>query len=169
MRTELQRLVRAERPPIVAALAAAAAEGDRSENAEYQYRKKQLRELDRRIGYLDRRLPVLRIVEPSSRRDAVFFGVPFELTRRPTTALNPADGQDSASPEKPLPALTPALESLWLTIVGPDEADAATGRISVDAPLAKAVLGKALGALIDVQLPDRTDGYAVSRIGARDP
>src|SRR5688500_18788159 len=80
LKAELDDLWRVKRPEVVKALAAAAAEGDRSENAEYTYRKKQLGEIDRRVRYLSKRLPALRVVEePPSDREAVFFGAIVEV------------------------------------------------------------------------------------------
>ncbi|MDQ8049630.1 transcription elongation factor GreB, partial [Luteibacter sp.] len=80
LKAELDHLWHTVRPEVVKALAAAAAEGDRSENAEYTYRKKQLGEIDRRARYLSKRIPVLKVVEAApSQRDAVFFGATMEL------------------------------------------------------------------------------------------
>ena len=104
LKAELDELWRVRRPEVVKALAAAAAEGDRSENAEYTYRKKQLAEIDRRVRYLSKRVPALRIVdEPPSDREAVFFGAWVELERLD-------DGATSR-----------------YRIVGPDETDAGNG------------------------------------------
>lgn len=105
------------RRDVVAALAAAAAEGDRSENAEYIYRKKELAGLDRRIRYLQKRLPALTIVREQPKGDAIYFGATVEVR-----------------------------DELGVTcsyrIVGPDETNAKTFAISLDSPLAKALLGK---------------------------
>ena len=80
LKAELDDLWRVRRPEVVKALAAAAAEGDRSENAEYTYRKKQLGEIDRRVRYLSKRLEVLRVVDTApSDPEAVFFGATVEL------------------------------------------------------------------------------------------
>jgi transcription elongation factor GreB len=101
LKAELDDLWRVRRPEVVKALAAAAAEGDRSENAEYTYRKKQLGEIDRRVRYLSKRLEALRVVEAApSDRDSVFFGAEVTLE-------NIDDGQQVA-----------------YRIVGPDETDA---------------------------------------------
>ena len=105
------------RRDVVKALAAAAAEGDRSENAEYIYRKKELGGLDYRIRYLQKRLPDLNVVREAPNTDAIYFGA--------TVELNDASG-----------------ESKTYRIVGPDEADAKTSSISIDSPLARALLGK---------------------------
>ena len=83
LKDELDELWRLRRPEVVRALAAAAAEGDRSENAEYTYRKKQLGEIDRRVRYLSRRLERLRVIDtPPTDRSAIFFGAWFRLEDR---------------------------------------------------------------------------------------
>ena len=105
------------RRDVVKALAEAAAEGDRSENAEYIYRKKELAGLDRRIRYLQKRLPVLNVVRQTPQGDRVFFGATVEL----------CDDEDVTRTYR---------------IVGPDETDAAKNAISMDSPLAKALLSK---------------------------
>jgi transcription elongation factor GreB len=105
------------RRDVVKALAAAAAEGDRSENAEYIYRKKELGGLDRRIRYLQKRLPALNVVRDLPAGDAVFFGAFVEVGH--------GDG-----------------DSQVYRIVGPDEADAKSLAISVDSPLARKLLKK---------------------------
>ena len=111
----------AHRREVVRHLAAAAAEGDRSENAEYIYRKKELREIDRRLGYLQRRLPRLTVVRAApDDRDRVFFGAVVEL-------------EDSTG------------AAHRYRIVGSDEARAECGDISVDTPLARLLLGRTLG------------------------
>ena len=130
LKAELDELWRVKRPEIVRALAAAAAEGDRSENAEYTYRKKQLGELDRRVRYLSKSVPALRVVEDApADRDAVFFGATVEL-------------EDAATGEV-----------TRYRLVGPDEADPTRGDISIDSPLARALLKKRIDDEIDVQLP----------------
>ncbi|HQQ58311.1 MAG TPA: GreA/GreB family elongation factor, partial [Thermomonas sp.] len=114
LKAELDELWRIKRPEVVKALAASAAEVDRSENAEYTYRKKQLGEIDRRVRYLSKRLPDLKIVDTApSDREAVFFGAQVELE-------NIASG-----------------DTVHYRIVGPDETDAKRGWISIDAPLAR--------------------------------
>ena len=130
LRDELNHLWREKRPEVVRALSAAAAEGDRSENAEYHYRKKQLGEIDRRVRYLSKRLEALKVAEQlPADREAVFFGAWFELERE----------DDGAS--------------LRYRIVGPDETDAALGYISIDSPLARAALKKRLDDEFEVMLP----------------
>lgn len=129
LRDEYDQLWRVRRPEVVRALATAAAEGDRSENAEYQYRKKELREIDRRVRYLQLRLPDLRVVDRAPDQPGrVFFGARIEL----------ADG---------------AGETRRHRIVGPDEAGEAPGYISVDSPLARALLGKLEGEVLSLRLP----------------
>lgn len=130
LKAELDELWRQRRPEVVKALAAAAAEGDRSENAEYTYRKKQLGEIDRRVRYLSKRLEALRVVDTRpSDPEAVFFGATVEL-----------ENVDSG-------------DSHVYRIVGPDETDAATGWISIDSPLARALLKKRIDDEFSVELP----------------
>ena len=105
------------RRDVVKALAAAAAEGDRSENAEYIYRKKELGGLDRRIRYLQKRLPVLNVVRDKPHGDAIYFGATVEVL----------DGVG---------------DTYTYRIVGPDESNPKTSAISVDSPLARALLTK---------------------------
>lgn len=110
-------------------LAAAAAEGDRSENAEYIYRKKELREIDRRLRYLQKRLPALTVVDQiPGNRDRVFFGA--------WVTLEDENGEEST-----------------YRIVGADEIDTQQGWISVDSPMARALLKKAVDDEIQVQTP----------------
>lgn len=129
LKQELDELWRSRRPEVVRALAAAAAEGDRSENAEYTYRKKQLGEIDRRVRYLSKRLESLRVVEARpSNHEAVFFGAWFEIE------------DDAGATQR-------------LRIVGPDETDATLGWISVDSPLARAALKKRIDDEFEAELP----------------
>ncbi len=121
-------------------LAAAAAEGDRSENAEYIYRKKELAGIDRRIRYLQRRLPSLTVVDRApSDADRVFFGAWVQLE----------DAQG---------------EAVEYRIVGADEFDPAQGWISIDSPMARALLKKALDDEISVETPAGLQHYIVSGI-----
>lgn len=114
------------RREVVVHLAAAAAEGDRSENAEYIYRKKELREIDHRLGYLQRRMPGLTVVRSvPDDQSRVFFGALIELE----------DAQG---------------ELRSLRIVGGDEADAGRGEISIDAPVARALLGHSIDDAVSV-------------------
>jgi transcription elongation factor GreB len=123
------KLLWVRRREVTKALTAAAAEGDRSENAEYIYRKKELRELDRRIRYLQKRLPDLKVVETRpSNPEQIFFGALVEL-------------EDDAG------------EALAYRIVGPDEFDPQRGWISMDAPLARALLKRFVDDEVRVQTP----------------
>jgi len=129
LQRELARLLREERPRVTREVSDAAAQGDRSENAEYIYGKKRLREIDRRIEFLTRRLEELEIVRPDPKQAGrVFFGARVAL-------------EDDAG-----------LRSEY-HIVGPDEFDVAAGRIPIDSPLARALLGKRAGDEVSVQRP----------------
>ncbi len=128
LKEELQQLWK-KRREVVKALSAAAAEGDRSENAEYIYRKKQLRELDRRIRYLQKRMPELKVVEcRPGNSEKVYFGAWVEL-------------EDESG------------ASVAYRIVGADEFDPKRNWISVDSPMARALLGKALDEEVSVNTP----------------
>ena len=141
LKSELDDLWRVKRPEVVRALAAAAAEGDRSENAEYTYRKKQLGEIDRRVRYLSKRLEALKVVDAApSDRDAVFFGAEVELE-------NIASG-----------------ELVRYRIVGPDETDAQRGWISIDAPLARAMLKKRVDDEFEAMLPGGAVRFAIVEV-----
>ncbi|MBI2397594.1 MAG: transcription elongation factor GreB [Xanthomonadales bacterium] len=130
LKAELDELWRMRRPEVVRALAAAAAEGDRSENAEYTYRKKQLGEIDRRVRYLSKRLETLRVVhEAPGDCSAIFFGAWFEVEHAETGELH------------------------RYRIVGPDETDSGRGHISIDSPLARAALRKRVDDEFGVELP----------------
>ena len=130
LRDEFNELWKVRRPEVVKALSEAAAEGDRSENAEYIYRKKQLGEIDRRVRYLGKRLESLKVAEEKpSDPSAIYFGAVFELEN--------ADSGDVVR----------------YRIVGPDETDASQGFISVDSPLARAVLRKRVDDEFEVELP----------------
>jgi len=142
LRTELDELWRVRRPEVVKALAAAAAEGDRSENAEYTYRKKQLGEIDRRVRYLSKRLPALRVVEDApADPQAVYFGATVEV-------------EDAASGE-----------TTRHRIVGPDETDARRGWISIDSPLARAMLKKRADDEFEAELPGGTRRFVIVEVG----
>lgn len=133
------------RRKVTQALAAAAAEGDRSENAEYIYRKKQLREIDRRIRYLQKRLPDLKVVDTvPDDPQRIFFGAWVTL-------------EDESGGEQ------------VYRIVGPDEFDTGKGWISMDAPMAKALLKRSLEDEVIVRTPQGAQRYyvvEVSYIGA---
>jgi transcription elongation factor GreB len=138
LKAELDHLWHTLRPEVVRALAAAAAEGDRSENAEYTYRKKQLGEIDRRVRYLSKRIPSLKVAEGApADRDVVFFGASIELEN--------VDNGDM----------------LRYRIVGPDETDAKQGWISVDSPLARAVMKKRVDDEFSAELPGGRTSFVV--------
>jgi transcription elongation factor GreB len=138
LKAELDHLWHVLRPEVVKALAAAAAEGDRSENAEYIYRKKQLGEIDRRARYLSKRIPSLKVAEGApSDRTLVFFGARIELENVDTG------------------------ETLCYRIVGPDETDAKLGWISIDSPMARAVLKKRIDDEFAAELPDGSTQFVV--------
>jgi transcription elongation factor GreB len=147
-RLKLEREFKAlweRRPRVTAALAAAAAEGDRSENAEYIYRKKELREIDKRIAYLQKRIPELKVVTEVSDTNRIFFGARVSL-------------EDTSAQE------------VTYRIVGPDEFDNAAEYISVDSPLGRALLNKTVDdevalktatgettyTVIDIEYPDNS-------------
>ena len=118
-----------ERPRVTQAVAEAAAQGDRSENAEYTYGKRRLREIDRRVRFLRKRLDGMTVDDkPPSDRKRVFFGA--------WVTLEDAEGKESV-----------------YRIVGPDEFDMADGYISMDPPLARALMRKALDDEVTVELP----------------
>ena len=125
---ELNYLATVERPKVVREVSDAAAEGDRSENAAYIYGKRRLREIDRRMGFLQRRLKDIEIVKPDPNRDAkrVFFGATVEV-------------EDEEG------------ESFTYTIVGVDEIDAPAGRISWQSPIGRSLLGKRLDETVKVR------------------
>jgi transcription elongation factor GreB len=125
---ELTFLRTKKRPEVVNALADAAAEGDRSENAEYIYRKRQLRQIDSRLRFLSKRLDVVQIVAPESqaRRDRIFFGA--------TVTVEDEDGG-----------------SATYRIVGVDEVNADDGDISWQSPVGRSLLGKTIGDVVTVR------------------
>jgi len=125
------------RREVTAALAAAAAEGDRSENAEYIYRKKELREIDRRIRYLQKRLPELKVVDAvPDDRERVFFGARVTLENE--------EGRE-----------------LSYRIVGADEFDPKKNWISVDSPMAKALLRRSIDDDVSVRTPQGEQRYCI--------
>ena len=129
LRDELNHLWRVERPSVTQAVSEAAAQGDRSENAEYIYGKKRLREIDRRVRYLQKRIPDLQVVDrPPDDPAQIFFGAWIML-------------EDESGKE------------VRYRIVGPDEFDPAKGWISIDSPLARALLKKTAGDEVRVTLP----------------
>ncbi len=139
MRAELDRLWRLERPQVTRAVAEAAAQGDRSENAEYTYGKRRLREIDRRVRHLRNRLQVAVVVNrPPTDPARVYFGA--------WVTLEAEDGE------------------VRYRIVGPDEIDHEPGYISMDSPLGRALLGRRLGDAVSVQLPDGVRNVKITGI-----
>jgi transcription elongation factor GreB len=140
LREELDQLWRIERPQVTATVAAAAAQGDRSENAEYTYGKKRLREIDARVRHLRRRLDGIVVVDHApADRNRVYFGAWVELE------------DDSGEQHR-------------YRIVGPDEFDSMNGYISMDAPLARALMGKALDAEVKIALAGGERSYIITAI-----
>ncbi|MDH5445424.1 MAG: transcription elongation factor GreB [Gammaproteobacteria bacterium] len=134
-----------KRDEVTKAVTAAAAEGDRSENAEYIYRKKQLREIDRRIRYLQKRLPDLTVVDRiPDNQDQIFFGAWIRL-------------EDDEG------------EEFTYRIVGPDEFDVDSRYISLDAPLAKALLKKYLDDSVTVTTPAGEKHFLIAKVSYNNP
>jgi len=129
LREELDHLWRVKRPQVTQAVSEAAAQGDRSENAEYIYGKKQLREIDRRIRFLQKRLDELVVVDRTpDDQSRIFFGAWVKLENEVGKVAE-------------------------YRIVGPDEFDLEKGLISIDSPLARALLKKSVGDEVSVELP----------------
>lgn len=140
LRAELEQLWRHERPQVTASVAAAAAQGDRSENAEYIYGKRRLREIDSRVRFLRRRLDGMTVVQtPPTDRARVFFGARVTLE-------------------------TDAGTQLRYRIVGPDEFDMASDYISMDAALGRALLGRRLDDEIALTLPGGERRYTIVEV-----
>ena len=140
LREELEQLWREERPRVTQAVAAAAAQGDRSENAEYTYGKRRLREIDRRVRFLRRRLDGMVIVDqPPADTQRVFFGA--------WVLLETEDGARSR-----------------YRIVGPDEFDMAPGYISMDSPLGRALLRRGIDEEVSVLTPGGSRLYVIVAI-----
>jgi transcription elongation factor GreB len=144
LRAELDELWRRERPQVTAAVSAAAAQGDRSENAEYTYGKRRLREIDRRVRFLRARLDGMVVVDkPPTDRQRVFFGG--------RVTLETEDGVQ-----------------LRYRIVGPDEFDMAADYISMDAPLAKVLLGRRVDDEVSLELAAGTQRYTIVQVDYTD-
>ncbi len=141
IRAEYEQLFGQERPKLVEVISWAAANGDRSENGDYIYGRKRLREIDRRLGYLSKVMKEAKLVDPAAQptRDEVRFGATVEL----------ADEAD---------------EPRVVTIVGDDEADASAGLIGWSAPLARALIGARVGDERIVHLPAGDKCYEVTAI-----
>jgi transcription elongation factor GreB len=140
LKRELDELWRVKRPAVTKSVSEAAAQGDRSENAEYIYGKRQLAEIDRRVRYLRKRLDGIRVVgELPSDTGKVYFGAWFELC-------------DDAGATKEY------------RLVGPDESGFAPAYISMDSPLGRAVIGKGTNTEIVVSTPEGEARYEVVRV-----
>lgn len=141
LRSELLQLVDVERPEVVRVVSWAASNGDRSENADYIYGKRRLREIDRRIRFLTKRMDTAQRVDPAQqiRRDRVFFGA--------TVVYAMASG-----------------EAHTVTILGIDEADPANGKISWIAPVARALLKAAKGDVVQLRTPTGVEALEVLEI-----
>lgn len=140
LKAELHQLWKVERPVITQSVTEAAAQGDRSENAEYIYGKKRLREIDSRVRYLSKRLEEMIVVsEPPTNQAKIYFGA--------IVTLEDQDGK-----------------TLKYKIVGPDELDPQKGHISIDAPLGRALLGKEVDNEIEIDSPQGHRVYYVLAI-----
>lgn len=141
IRAEYDHMLGIERPKVVETVAWAAANGDRSENGDYIYGRKRLRELDRRLGYLSKVMKTAKVVDPASQqsRHEVRFGATVEL----------ADEDDNRR---------------TFTIVGDDEADAGSARVGWSAPLTRALIGAKVGDERIVRLPGGEKSYEVLEI-----
>jgi transcription elongation factor GreB len=145
LREEYEALFGGERPQLLETIAWAAANGDRSENADYQYGRRRLREVDRRINFLARRMKEAKVTDPARQPDKsrAWFGATVTL----------ADEDD---------------KERVVTLVGEDEADAGAGRISFHSPIARAIRGAAVGDLRRVVLPSGEKEYEVVAIAFPD-
>jgi transcription elongation factor GreB len=141
LREEYEALYSLERPKLVETISWAAANGDRSENGDYLYGRKRLREVDRRINWLSKRMKDAKVVDPAAQPDRgrVWFGA--------TVTLVDDDYEERV-----------------VTLVGEDEADAGAGRISWQSPLARAIRGAAIGDVRRVVLPSGERDYEVAAI-----
>lgn len=143
LRAELDHLWSVERPRVTQEVADAAAQGDRSENAEYIYGKRRLREIDRRIRFLAKRLDALTVVEPRERSDGrVYFGA--------WVRLEDDDGSE-----------------VEYRLVGPDEADAKTNLVSIDSPVGRALLGRSEGDEVTVVRPRGRATFTIAAVRYR--
>ncbi|MDH5534448.1 MAG: transcription elongation factor GreB [Betaproteobacteria bacterium] len=141
LKAELAQLLDHERPELVKVIAWAASNGDRSENGDYIYGKRRLREIDRRIHYLTKRLDVVEVVDPAAREatDRVYFGA--------TVTYRSGNAQEGA-----------------VTIVGIDEADAGRGHVSWISPIARAMLGRTLGDAIKFTTPSGEEEIEITDV-----
>jgi len=145
LREELHQLWKVERPQVTAAVHEAAKNGDRSENGDYIYGKRRLREIDSRVRFLGKRLEELEVVDR----------VPEDTGRIRFGAWVTLEDEDGA-------------EQRW-RIVGPDEFDVKAGKLSMDSPLARALLGKGLDDEVSVQSPAGEKSYCVTEISYSPP
>ncbi|MBD2841489.1 GreA/GreB family elongation factor [Erythrobacter sp. KMU-140] len=141
LKARYDHLLGKERPEIVEIVSWAAGNGDRSENGDYIYGRKRMREIDRELAYIARRMKILRVVDPANQPDRtrIFFGARVEL----------ADEDD---------------ERQTVTLVGDDEQDAGNGRIGWNSPMAKALRGASVGDLRVVRLPGGAKEWEVISI-----
>ena len=141
LRREYEQLFGTERPALVETIAWAAGNGDRSENGDYIYGRKRLREIDRRLGWLAKRMKAAKVVDPAAApdRDRVYFGATVTIA-----------GEDDAE--------------RVLTLVGDDEADAGRGLVGWNAPIARALRGATLGDVRRVTLPAGEKDYEIVAI-----
>jgi transcription elongation factor GreB len=140
LREELHQLWKVERPQVTAAVHEAAKNGDRSENGDYIYGKKRLREIDSRVRFLNKRLDELQVVDrPPDDQDKVFFGA--------WVTLEDEDGEERR-----------------YRIVGPDEFDLKQDKLSMDSPMARALLGKRLDDEVTVSSPAGEQGFCITAI-----
>ena len=145
LREELEQLWRVERPRVTQAVAEAAAQGDRSENAEYIYGKRRLREIDRRVRHLRKRLEGMTVVDqPPADPNRVYFGAWVTVEARNTRETR-------------------------YRIVGPDEIDRGPRYISMDSPLARVLLGRRLDDEVTVELPGKSESFVIVDIEYEPP
>ncbi|VXC61132.1 transcription elongation factor GreB [Sphingomonas sp. 8AM] len=142
LRAEYEQLFAKDRPALVETISWAAGNGDRSENGDYIYGRKKLREIDRRLGWLSKRMKAAKVVDPAQQQDRsrVWFGATVTI----------ADEDDNER---------------VLTLVGDDEAEAGVGRVGWNAPIARALRGAAVGDLRRVTLPAGEREYEIVAIG----
>ncbi len=144
MQAEFDQLWYVERPKVVQGVADAAAEGDRSENAEYIYGKKRLREIDRKLKHLGSRLKVLKVATPPARPEAVSFGC--------WVTYEDEEGNE-----------------FCYRLVGPDEFDVNSGQISIDSPVGQALVGKKVDDEVAIRRPAGVLHVVITSIGAARP
>ncbi|MCP3907465.1 MAG: transcription elongation factor GreB [Oceanicoccus sp.] len=140
LRDEVYQLWKVERPQVTAVVSEAAKNGDRSENGDYIYGKRRLREIDSRVGFLTRRLDKLEVVDRiPDNQNKIYFGA--------RVTVEEEDGSENT-----------------YRIVGPDEFDLSLGKLSMDSPMAKALLGKSVGDEIVFKTPDGERELYISKV-----